>query len=117
MADTVTVVAVHPQKGQSAGDCQAMAQAGSGAKSFDEFGTACWDVYGKAVQINPVINSIKEGFMITNINFNTSAIPAVGSPGQLGGAGQSAGNNNADTGGSLGSPGWSTDSAQYNNGA
>ena len=110
MANTVTVVAVHPQKGQSAGDCQAMAQAGSGAKSFDEFGTACWDVYGKAVQINPVINSIKEGFMITNINFNTSAIPAVGTPSDLGGAGQSDGS----TGGTLGDSGWHSDKAQGN---
>ena len=37
----VVVVAVHPQKGQSESDCQQMAEAGSGAKSYDEFGTAC----------------------------------------------------------------------------
>lgn len=109
----VMVVAAHPQKGQSASDCQQMAESGSGAKSYDEFGTACWNVYGKAIQINPIMNSIKEGAMITNINFHASAIPGVGSPGQLGGAGQSSG----DTGGSLGSPGWSTDSMRYNVGA
>ena len=103
----------HPQKGQSQYDCQQIAEAGGGAKSYDEFGTVCWNVYGKAIQINPLINSVMEGAMITNVNFNASAIPAIGNLGDLGITGQS----NGDTGGSLGSPGWSTDSAQYNVGA
>ena len=66
MAGNVTVVvkAVHPQKGQTEQDCKAMAEAGGGAKSYDAFGTACWNVYGKAIQINPIMNSIKEGSIL-----------------------------------------------------
>ena len=76
----VTVIIVeHPQKGQSPGICKALAEAGTGAYSYDRFGTACWSVYGMAVQINPVINSIMEGFMITNINFNAFVAPAAAS--------------------------------------
>ena len=107
-----TVVAVHPQKGQTEEDCKAMAEGGGGAKSYDRFGTACWNVYGKAIQINPIQHSIKEGAMITNINFQATAIPAAASPQGMSGAGGGSGNN--DTGGSLGSPGWHSDSMAYN---
>lgn len=76
----VTVIIVeHPQKGQSPGSCKALAEAGTGAYSYDAFGTACWSVYGMTVQINPVINSIMEGFMITNVNFNAFVAPAAAS--------------------------------------
>jgi hypothetical protein len=46
-----------------------------GASSYDAFGSACWSVYGLAIQINPIMNSIKQGAMITNINFHTRANP------------------------------------------
>lgn len=69
---TIVVVMVHPQKGQTAMTCKAMAEAGGGAYSYDAFGTACWAVYGKAVMINPVLHSIKQGFQITNMNFHTN---------------------------------------------
>ena len=65
----------HPQKGQSSLTCKAMADLGLGSYSYDAFGTACWAVYGMAIQINPIINSIMEGAMITNINFHTRANP------------------------------------------
>ena len=104
MAGTTTVVvAVHPQKGQTEEDCKSMAEAGGGAKSYDRFGTACWNVYGKAIQINPIQHSIKEGAMITNINFNATAQPAVSSPQGM----SSAGGGAAD--GTLGSSGWNSD--------
>ena len=67
----VILVPVHPQKGQSAGECAALSES-MGALSFDGFGTACWKVYGKAVQINPLEHDIEEGFRITNFNFNAS---------------------------------------------
>lgn len=112
MAGTTVVVVQHPQKGQTEQDCKAMAEGGAGAKSYDAFGTACWNVYGKAIQINPIMNSIKEGAMITNINFQATAQPAVSSPQGMGSASGGGGSN--DTGGSLGSPGWHSDSSQYN---
>lgn len=65
------MVPVHPQKGESAKVCEQKSEA-VGALSYDEFGTACWNVYGKAVQINPFEHSIEEGFRITNFNFNAS---------------------------------------------
>ena len=67
----IIVVPVHPQKGQSAAQCSALSEK-YGAFSYDEFGTACWSVYGKAVQINPAEHSIEEGFRITNFNFNAT---------------------------------------------
>lgn len=79
----VVVVAVHPKKGQSAKDCEKLSEK-YGAFSYDEFGTACWSVYGKAVQINPVEHSIKEGFDIVNFNFNaTGKVKAVEKKEQL----------------------------------
>ena len=69
----VIVVMVHPKKGQTPQTCKAMAEAGMGAFSFDEFGTACWKVYGKQIKINPKENSIMEGFIITNFNFNAGS--------------------------------------------
>ena len=73
---TVIIIPVHPKKGQAPPDCKALAEAGTGAYSYDAFGTACWSVYGMAVQINPVLNDVEEGFMITNINFNAFVAPA-----------------------------------------
>lgn len=70
------VLLAHPQKGQVPALCKALAEAGTGAHSYDDFGSACWSVYGMAVQINPVLNDIEEGFMITNINFNAFVSPA-----------------------------------------
>lgn len=67
----VIVVMVHPKKGQSAKDCQRLSEK-VGALSYDAFGTACWNVYGKAVQLNPVEHDIYEGFDITNFNFNAN---------------------------------------------
>ena len=71
MYGDVVVVMVHPQKGQSAADCKKLSDV-MGALSYDEFGTACWSVYGAAVDINPVHHDIEEGFRITNFNFNAS---------------------------------------------
>lgn len=73
----VIVVPVHPQKGESRALCSAMAQAGAGAFSYDEFGTACWSVYGASIPINPVVASVQQGAMITNINFNAATPPAI----------------------------------------
>lgn len=67
----IIVVMVHPQKGQSAAQCSALSEK-YGAFSYDEFGTACWSVYGKAVQINPAEHDIEDGFRITNFNFNAT---------------------------------------------
>jgi len=64
------LAALHPKKGQTPDDCKSIAEGGGGAHAFDEFGTACWKVYGKAIKILPTQNSIMEGFIITNINFN-----------------------------------------------
>lgn len=75
----VIVVVKHPQKGQNAGLCSKLAQAGQGAYSYDAFGTACWKVYGASIPINPIVASVKEGAMITNINFNAWSAPAVAS--------------------------------------
>jgi len=58
----------HPQKGETEKTCQARAEQ-EGALSYDEFGTACWAVYGKEIPINSDEASIMEGFMITNFNF------------------------------------------------
>ena len=69
--------ASHPQEGLSPVDCKTMANMGMGSMSYDAFGTACWSVYGMAIQLNPVINSIMEGAMITNVNFNAFTKPAV----------------------------------------
>jgi hypothetical protein len=73
----IILVPVHPQKGQSPAECSALSE-GNGAFSYDAFGTACWKVYGKAVQINPLEHDIEEGFRITNFNFNANGkvIPA-----------------------------------------
>lgn len=65
------MIPVHPQRGQTAKDCSDLSEK-YGAFSYDEFGTACWKVYGKAVQINPVEHSIRDGFAITNFNFNAT---------------------------------------------
>lgn len=79
----VILVPVHPQKGQSAADCMALSEV-MGALSFDKFGTACWSVYGKAVDINPVNHDIEEGFRITNFNFNaTGKMRSVSNESQL----------------------------------
>ena len=67
----IIVIMVHPQKGQSPATCMALSET-SGAYSYDGFGTACWKVYGKAVQINPLEHDIEEGFRITNFNFNAN---------------------------------------------
>lgn len=79
----VLIVPVHPQKGQKAADCERLSEY-MGALSYDEFGTACWSVYGKAVDINPVVNDVDEGFRITNFNFNaTGKMRSVSTPDQL----------------------------------
>lgn len=79
----IVVIMVHPEKGQSASQCSAMSEK-YGAFSYDEFGTACWSVYGKAVQINPAEHSIEEGFKITNFNFNaTGKVKSVANQNQL----------------------------------
>lgn len=67
----VIVVPVHPQAGQTAAQCSALSEK-YGAFSFDAFGTACWSVYGKAVQINPFEHDTEDGFRITNFNFNAT---------------------------------------------
>lgn len=67
----------HPQLGQSPSLCSLIAQKGGGAKSYDAFGTACWQVYGMSIKLNPIVNSAMEGAMITNINFNAWTPPAV----------------------------------------
>ena len=69
------MASTHPKKGEDPSLCKALAELGLGAKSFDSFGSACWTVYGMAIQINPIMNSIKQGAMITNINFHTRANP------------------------------------------
>lgn len=73
----IIVVVKHPQKGQTPALCSLMAQAGMGAFSYDEFGTACWSVYGMSIPINPIVASVKQGAMITNINFNAWSPPAI----------------------------------------
>lgn len=79
----IVMVPVHPQKGQSAKDCERLSEF-MGALSYDEFGTACWKVYGAKVDINPVVNDIEEGFRITNFNFNaTGKMRSVATPNQL----------------------------------
>lgn len=79
----IIIVPVHPQKGQSASDCEALSEK-VGALSYDEFGTACWSVYGKAVQINPLEHDIEDGFRITNFNFNANGkIKPVETPSQI----------------------------------
>lgn len=65
------VIAVHPQMGLSAKKCQQLSEF-AGGLSYDAFGTACWKVYGMAVQINPLVHSIEQGFKITNFNFNAT---------------------------------------------
>jgi hypothetical protein len=99
MSMTAVQIAIHPKKGQTEEDCKAMAEGGGGAFSYDAFGQACWKVFGKAIQINPIQHSIKEGAMITNINFNAQAQPAVASPQGMSSA--------AD--GTMGSSGWHSD--------
>ena len=69
-------IILHPKKGQTEEDCKQMAEGGGGAFSYDEFGLACWKVYGKEVKINPLEDSIMKGFMITNLNFNASSASA-----------------------------------------
>ena len=74
MSDALIImVAVHPQKGENPQICRMRAEAGAGAFSFDEFGTACWAIYGKEVKINPFEHSIEEGFRITNLNFRAGS--------------------------------------------
>ena len=103
---------MHPQKGQSAATCKAIAEAGGGARSYDEFGTACWSVYGKAIKINPSQHSIKEGAQITNLNFHTNGGGgSAQSPSSLGGSDPSSnGNSNsafgANSGGNWEGSGW-----------
>lgn len=70
----------HPKKGETPEDCRKKAEAGLGAHSYDEFGEACWRVYGKEIKIKDDRDSIMEGFIIVNINFSVSSSqPAVGS--------------------------------------
>jgi len=76
-ASGVVVIAVHPQLGETVSLCKLIAQKGGGAKSYDAFGTACWDVYGMSIKLNPIAHSVMEGAMITNINFNAWAPPAI----------------------------------------
>lgn len=71
MWGTIIVIMVHPQAGQTRADCMLLSET-KGAYSYDGFGTACWKVYGKAVQINPLEHDIEEGFRITNFNFNAN---------------------------------------------
>ena len=79
----VVLVPVHPQKGQSAADCERLSEV-MGALSYDKFGTACWSVYGAAVDINPVNHDVEEGFRITNFNFNaTGKMRSVSTESQL----------------------------------
>jgi hypothetical protein len=68
---------MHPQEGLNPDICSLMAKVGLGSFSYDAFGTACWSVYGMPIQLNPVMNSMMEGTMITNINFNAWTAPAV----------------------------------------
>lgn len=72
-APVIIVIIAHPQKGQTPQDCRQMAEAGDGAYAYDEFGTACWAVYGKEVKIEPTRHSIMEGFQITNYNFRAGS--------------------------------------------
>ena len=67
----IIIIPVHPKKGQTAKDCERLSEY-QGALSYDEFGSACWRVYGKVVNINPLINDVEEGFRITNFNFNAT---------------------------------------------
>jgi len=85
MSTVFVVVPVHPQKGESAQVCKARAESGEGAFSFDEFGTACWAIYGKEIKINPFEHSIEEGFRITNLNFRAGSggAASAGKPSQL----------------------------------
>ena len=77
------IVPVHPQKGQTAADCERLSEV-MGALSYDEMGTACWSVYGAAVDINPITHDLEEGFRITNFNFNaTGKMRSVANENQL----------------------------------
>jgi len=64
------MVILHPKKGETPEDCKKKAEGGQGAQTYDEFGEACWSVYGKEIKIEPDLHSIMEGFIITNLNFN-----------------------------------------------
>jgi hypothetical protein len=72
----------HPQKGQTPKICQALSEI-KGALSYDEFGTACWSVYGKAVNLSVLTHSLMEGFQITNFNFNATKKAVVSKPKDL----------------------------------
>jgi len=75
----LTAASDHPKKGQTPEDCRSMAESGQGAYSYDEFGEACWRVYGKEVKIQDDRDSIMEGFIIVNMNFSCqSSQPPVG---------------------------------------
>ena len=75
-----------------------------GGLAWDEHAKECWKVFGKAVEIQPDKDSIKEGFETVNFNFHaTGSAAAVPTSNDLPG----------NTSG-LGSPGWSSDSMQFN---
>jgi hypothetical protein len=73
MSQPIVVIMAHPKKGQTADDCRRIAEGGGGASAYDEFGQACWKVYGKEIKILEDENSIMEGFIITNLNFNVQS--------------------------------------------
>ena len=75
-----------------------------GGLAWDEHAQACWKVFGKRVEINENEMDIQEGFETVNFNFHaTGSAAAVPTSNDLPG----------NTSG-LGSPGWSSDSMQFN---
>jgi len=110
------ILSIHPKKGQKPEDCRPKdsdqerqqgetdpkVQKTEPAKVYDEFGEACWTIYGREIKMEMKKHSIMEGFMICNFNFNTggdakpvttqSALPGAsslggGSSGGMGGGG------------------------------
>jgi hypothetical protein len=76
-----------------------------GGLAWDEHAKACWKVFGKAVEITPTKDSIKEGFDTVNFNFHAKSSSSAPVPTSNDLPGNTSG---------LGSPGWSSDSPQFN---
>ena len=85
-------------------DCKEKAKT-EGGLAWDEHAQACWKVFGKAVEITPTKDSIKEGFETVNFNFHAKSSSAAPVPTSNDLPGNTEG---------LGSPGWSSDSPQFN---
>ena len=89
--------------GKDEQECKEKAKS-EGGLAWDEHAQACWKVFGKRVEINENEMDIQEGFETVNFNFHaTGSAAAVPTSNDLPG----------NTSG-LGSPGWSSDSMQFN---